>query len=91
MQNPFFAEIARGVEDVAYANQFAMILCISDENPTKEAFYLNVMQAESVDGVILPPIAERDAAVLKLAQSGMPNCDGGPDLARRLDRHRGGR
>ncbi len=72
IQNPFFAEIARGVEDVAYANQFAMILCISDENPTKEAFYLNVMQAESVDGVILPPIAERDAAVLKLAQSGMP-------------------
>lgn len=72
IQNPFFAELARGVEDVAYANQFAVLLCNSDENLKKEAFYLDVMKAESVDGVILPPIAERDPAVLKLAQSGMP-------------------
>ncbi|HYC72823.1 MAG TPA: LacI family DNA-binding transcriptional regulator [Opitutaceae bacterium] len=72
IQNPFFAEVARGVEDVAYANQFAVLLCNSDENLKKEAFYLDVMRAESVDGVILPPIAERDSAVLKLAQSGMP-------------------
>lgn len=72
IQNPFFAEVARGVEDVAYANQFAVLLCNSDENLKKEAFYLDVMRAEQVDGVILPPIAERDSAVLKLAQSGMP-------------------
>lgn len=72
IQNPFFAEVARGVEDVAYANQFAVLLCNSDENLKKEAFYLDVMRAESVDGIILPPIAERDSAVLKLAQSGMP-------------------
>ena len=72
IQNPFFAEVARGVEDVAYAHQFAVMLCNSDEDPKKEAFYLNVMRDESVDGIILPPIAEHDAAVIKLAQSGMP-------------------
>jgi DNA-binding LacI/PurR family transcriptional regulator len=72
IQNPFFAEVARGVEDVAYANQFAVLLCNSDEDLKKEAFYLDVMRAESVDGVILPPIIENDPFVLKLAQSGMP-------------------
>jgi LacI family transcriptional regulator len=72
IQNPFFAEIARGVEDVAYANEFAVMLCNSDENQKKEQFYLDVMCAESVDGIILPPLSERDAAVLKLVESGLP-------------------
>ena len=72
IQNPFFAEIARGVEDVAYANQFAVMLCNSDEDLKKESFYLDVMRAESVDGVILPPINDRDPAVTKMAESGMP-------------------
>ena len=72
IQNPFNAEIARGIEDVAYANQFAVLLCNSDEDLEKESFYIDVMRAESVDGVILPPIQESDAAVLKLIERGMP-------------------
>ncbi|GAB1489363.1 MAG TPA: LacI family DNA-binding transcriptional regulator [Opitutaceae bacterium] len=72
IQNPFFAEIARGVEDVAYANEFAVMLCNSDENLKKEAFYLGVMQSESVDGIILPPINDHDPAIIRLAAAGMP-------------------
>ncbi len=72
IQNPFFAEMARGVEDVAYANKFAVMLCNSDEDLKKEEFYLDVLQSESVDGIILPPINERDAAVLRLVESGLP-------------------
>jgi LacI family transcriptional regulator/LacI family repressor for deo operon, udp, cdd, tsx, nupC, and nupG len=72
IQNPFFAEMARGVEDVAYANEFAVMLCNSDENLKKEAFYLDVMQSESVDGIILPPINDRDPAIIRLAEAGMP-------------------
>lgn len=72
IQNPFNAEIARGIEDVAYANQFAVLLCNSDEDLEKESFYIDVMRAESVDGVILPPIQESDAAVVKLIKRGMP-------------------
>ena len=72
IQNPFYAEIARGVEDVAYANEFALLLCNSDENLEKERFYLNVMQAESVDGIVLPPFDDTDPAVLEMVASGMP-------------------
>ena len=72
IQNPFFAEIARGVEDVAYANQFAVMLCNSDEDLKKESFYLDVLRAESVDGIILPPINDHDPAVSKVAESGTP-------------------
>jgi len=72
IQNPFFAEMARGAEDAAYANEFAVILCNSDDDLKKEQFYLDVMQSESVDGIILPPINEQDAAVLQLVASGLP-------------------
>lgn len=72
IQNPFFAEMARGVEDVAYAHKFAVMLCNSDDDLKKEEFYLDVLQSESVDGIILPPIHERDPVVLKLVASGLP-------------------
>ncbi len=72
IQNPFFADLARGVEDVAYRNNFAVLLCNYDEDAAKEQFYLDVMVAESVDGIILPPIHEDDSAVLRVAQSGVP-------------------
>jgi LacI family transcriptional regulator len=72
IQNPFFADLARGVEDVAYANNFAVLFCNYDEDPKKEQFYLDIMQAESVDGIILPPIHESDPAVLQVVQNGTP-------------------
>ena len=72
IQNPFFADLARGVEDVAYRNNFAVLLCNYDEDPAKEHFYLDVMEQESVDGIILPPVHEHDAAVLRIAKSGVP-------------------
>jgi LacI family transcriptional regulator/LacI family repressor for deo operon, udp, cdd, tsx, nupC, and nupG len=72
IQNPFYAEIARGVEDAAYAHQYALILCNSDENLEKERFYLDVMRDESVDGLVLPPFDETDLAVVEMVESGMP-------------------
>src|SRR3954469_7072744 len=72
IQNPFFSEMARGIEDVAYANEFAVLLCNSDEDLKKEAFYLGVMQAESVDGIILPPINDQDSALLKFVETRIP-------------------
>jgi LacI family transcriptional regulator len=72
IQNPFYAEIARGVEDAAYASEYALLLCNSDENPEKERFYLDVMRAESVDGIVLPPFDETDSAVIEIARSGLP-------------------
>jgi LacI family transcriptional regulator/LacI family repressor for deo operon, udp, cdd, tsx, nupC, and nupG len=72
IQNPFYAEIARGVEDAAYAAEYALLLCNSDESSEKEQFYLDVMRSESVDGVVLPPFDETDAAVAAIMKTGMP-------------------
>jgi LacI family transcriptional regulator/LacI family repressor for deo operon, udp, cdd, tsx, nupC, and nupG len=72
IQNPFYAEIARGVEDAAYASKYALLLCNSDESLEKERFYLDVMRDESVDGLVLPPFSETDDAALEMVASGMP-------------------
>lgn len=72
IQNPFYAEIARGVEDAAYASEYALILCNSDENLDKERFYLDVMRAESVDGIVLPPFDDTDLAVAEMVKTGIP-------------------
>ncbi len=55
IRNPFFTEISRAVEDVAYQSSMRVFLCNADENPDKEAFYLQMMRDENVSGVILSP------------------------------------
>ena len=55
IRNPFFTEVSRAVEDVAYQNRMRVLLCNADEDPEKEAFYLEMMRDENVSGVILSP------------------------------------
>ena len=51
--NPFFPEVARGVED--YANQagYHVVLCNSDNNLKKESTYIYMLQEKMVDGIII--------------------------------------
>jgi Transcriptional regulators len=49
----YFAEIVRGVEDVANEAGYLTIVCNSDRDPAKELRYLRVLQDYRVDGVIL--------------------------------------
>ncbi|MDG4767551.1 LacI family DNA-binding transcriptional regulator [Solwaraspora sp. WMMD406] len=53
--NPFFTALVRGVEDIAQRSGFSVVLCNTDEDPTKEARYLNAVLAEQVAGVIIAP------------------------------------
>ena len=55
IRNPFFTEISRAVEDVAYQHRMRVILGNADEDPKKEALYLDLMRDENVSGVILSP------------------------------------
>ncbi|WP_027722884.1 LacI family DNA-binding transcriptional regulator [Maridesulfovibrio zosterae] len=55
IQSPFFASVARAVEDVAQKNNYNVILCNTDENHDKERMYLEMMQNENAAGVILAP------------------------------------
>lgn len=72
LQNPFFADLARGVEDTAQLQGYTVLIGNADEDEEKESRYLQVMRAESVDGVILPPSSGRSPAAEDLLRNGTP-------------------
>lgn len=53
IENPYFTEMARGVEDVASEAGYSVVLCNSDAQPEKEATYLRIAIAEHMSGVII--------------------------------------
>jgi LacI family fructose operon transcriptional repressor len=55
IRNPFFTDVSRAVEDTVHKQRYALFLCNADENPEKEALYLEQMQAQNVAGIIYSP------------------------------------
>lgn len=53
LANPFIAEMARRVEDRAYERGYNLVICSTDFEPEKEAFYVSLLKQKSVDGFII--------------------------------------
>lgn len=70
--NPFFTTIARGVEDVARARGFAVMLCNTDESDDEEARYLRLLVERQVDGVLLVPAGSPRASIRLLRTHKVP-------------------
>ena len=51
--NPFFSEIARGVDDIAFANSYNVFLCTTYENIEREQAVLDSLWEQQIDGLIL--------------------------------------
>jgi LacI family transcriptional regulator len=52
ISNIFFAELARGIEDIATMYKYNIILSNSDQNMDKELHLLNTMLGKQVDGIV---------------------------------------
>jgi len=62
--NPFFTEVARGVEDAANEAGYVVILCNSDDSVEKESHYLQVLEEQRARGVLITPV-QSDAGYLQ--------------------------
>ena len=62
--NPFFTEVARGVEDAANEAGYVVILCNSDDSLEKESHYLQVLEEQRARGVLITPV-QSDASYLQ--------------------------
>lgn len=69
--NPFFTSLVRGLEDVAQASGFSVLLCNSDEDADKERRYLDVAESERVAGLVLTPRTPA-TDVSRLMRAGIP-------------------
>ncbi|SNR98173.1 transcriptional regulator, LacI family [Anaerovirgula multivorans] len=57
--NPFFPEIARGVEDTASKLGYNVFLCNTSWDVDKESSYLKALLEKRVDGIIIKPACDR--------------------------------
>jgi LacI family transcriptional regulator len=53
--NPYFPNLVRGVEDVAYKQGFRLVLCNADNDPAKELNYFNDLRSFNPAGIIVIP------------------------------------
>lgn len=59
IENPYFTELARGVEDVAQSEGYSVVLCNTDADLQKEATYFQIALSENMAGVVLAPASDK--------------------------------
>jgi LacI family transcriptional regulator len=72
VRNPFFTDLARGAEDEAADSGLTVTLGNSDENPTREATYLDLFEQQRVYGVVISAYADVTERLVRLRQRGIP-------------------
>jgi len=70
--NPFFAEVARTVEDIGFENGYSVILCNTDGDLEKEKVYIDVLIAKQVDGAVFIAAGSRQEHLSELTAQGLP-------------------
>jgi LacI family transcriptional regulator len=71
--NPFFAEVARGIEAACFRAGYTLILCNSDRSLEKEAAQATVLAEKRVDGVLLFNHSDQSAPTIhSLIAGGVP-------------------
>ncbi|HTN57161.1 MAG TPA: LacI family DNA-binding transcriptional regulator [Protaetiibacter sp.] len=85
IENPYFTELARGVEDIAQKAGYSVVLCNTDADVEKEARYLQVAVSEHMAGVViaiasdqsrLDPVLAAGRPVVAVDRSTSFNIDG---------------
>ena len=72
ISNPFFANLARTIEDQAYSQDYTVIFGSSDENKEKFERVLNFLKTRQVDGFIIAPPEGSKKMLLTLEESQIP-------------------
>jgi LacI family transcriptional regulator len=72
VRNPFFTEVARGVEDYAQTQGYAVILCNSAEAEDKERRGLRVLEEQRVRGILVTPVHGSAPAIKGIRDRGTP-------------------
>ncbi|HEY6761559.1 MAG TPA: LacI family DNA-binding transcriptional regulator [Baekduia sp.] len=70
--NPFFTDVASGIEDVAEEEGLGLYICNAREDPDREARYLDLLGEQRVHGVLLTSVSSDRDHLQRLAQRGIP-------------------
>lgn len=72
LANPFFAEIARYIEDRGHELGFSVMICSTDHNSMKEEKYISLLKQKRVDGFLLAAGFQNEIILKDLIEEDIP-------------------
>jgi LacI family transcriptional regulator len=70
--NPFYAELAKAIEDKAKTLGYNVILCNTDHDLKLEKSYINILLRKGVDGIVLSSVKSDDPNIRPLVKERFP-------------------
>ena len=70
--NPFYTELAQGIEATAIELGYNIILCCTHSDVSVEKQYVTMLRSKGVDGIIFSSAHIEDPNILELAEEGFP-------------------
>lgn len=70
--NPFFTDIAAGVETAAAAADLAVVLCDSGDDAVREDRYLAMLHEQRCFGILMTPVTGGNARIAEVRRHGTP-------------------
>ena len=70
--NPFYMELARGIEDQLERDNCVMMLCSSDADPEREARFVRLFAEQGVRGMLITPFQEQSEHTQRLQALHIP-------------------
>jgi LacI family transcriptional regulator len=70
--NPFFTDVAQGIEDAAAPHDLSVYLCNSDNRADRELAYLTRLEQQRVQGILVTPVDPAAPSLDAVASRGTP-------------------
>lgn len=72
IRNPFFAEVARGLEDAATEEGFQVLYCSTDSDVTKEKMWIEMLLAYRVAGIVFTSFSGNEEVIKEIIKCNIP-------------------
>jgi len=70
--NPFYTELAQGIETMAIKLGYNIILCSTHSDLSTEKLYIEMLRSKGVDGILFSSAHMEDPNIVDLAEEGFP-------------------
>lgn len=72
ISNPFSTAILRGAEDICRKNSYGIVVCNTDNDPSRERDYILMLQSHRIDGLIINTMGKNNQFLHELVKDETP-------------------
>lgn len=72
ISNNFFSALCKSVESLLYKHGYYLMICSSEEDPSRERRQVELLREKCVDGIIISPTGKNNGYLLDTISEGIP-------------------